>query len=60
MNYYLAATRLAPAEARWWAGLGIALDAAGKSAEAREAYQKAHGLPGLPPDLALHVDQRLR
>ncbi|MCX7162307.1 MAG: tetratricopeptide repeat protein [Rhodocyclales bacterium] len=60
VNYYLAATRLAPAEARWWAGLGIALDAAGKSAEAREAYQKAHGLPGLPPDLALHVDQRLR
>ena len=57
---YLAATRLAPNEGRWWAGLGIALDAAGRPAEAREAYQKARSLPGLPPDLAQHVEQRLR
>lgn len=57
---YQAATRLAPNEGRWWAGLGIALDAAGKSAEAREAYQKARALPGLPADLAHHVEQRLR
>ncbi|MFA4968766.1 MAG: tetratricopeptide repeat protein [Sulfuritalea sp.] len=57
---YQAATRLAPNEGRWWAGLGIALDAAGKSAEAREAYQKARSLPGLPADLAHHVEQRLR
>ncbi|MCX7156846.1 MAG: tetratricopeptide repeat protein [Rhodocyclales bacterium] len=57
---YQAATRLAPNEGRWWAGLGIALDAAGKGAEAREAYQKARALPGLPADLAQHVEQRLR
>ena len=57
---YQAATRLAPAEGRWWAGLGIALDATGKSPEAREAYQKARALPGLPADLAQHVEQRLR
>jgi MSHA biogenesis protein MshN len=57
---YQAATRLAPSEGRWWAGLGIALDAAGKGPEAREAYQKARALPGLPADLALHVEQRLR
>jgi MSHA biogenesis protein MshN len=57
---YQAATRLAPAEGRWWAGLGIALDAAGKSAEAREAYQKARTLPGLPADLAQHIELRLR
>jgi MSHA biogenesis protein MshN len=57
---YLAATRLAPNEGRWWAGLGIALDAAGRPAEAREAYQKARSLPGLPADLAQHVEQRLR
>ena len=57
---YLAATRLAPNEGRWWAGLGIALDAAGRPTEAREAYQKAHSLPGLPPDLAQHIEQRLR
>jgi MSHA biogenesis protein MshN len=57
---YQAATQLAPNEGRWWAGLGIALDAEGKSAEARAAYQKASGLPGLPAELALHVEQRLR
>jgi len=57
---YQAATRLAPGEGRWWAGLGIALDAAGKGSEAREAYQKARALPGLPADLAQHIDQRLR
>lgn len=57
---YQEATRLAPGEGRWWAGLGIALDAAGKAAEAREAYQRARALPGLPVDLAQHVEQRLR
>jgi MSHA biogenesis protein MshN len=58
--HYQAATRLAPGEGRWWAGLGIALDAAGKGPEARDAYQKARSLPGLPADLAQHVEQRLR
>ncbi len=57
---YQAATMLAPNEGRWWAGLGIALDAEGKTAEAREAYQRARGLPGLPAELSLHIDQRLR
>ncbi|MCX7149735.1 MAG: tetratricopeptide repeat protein [Rhodocyclales bacterium] len=60
VEHYQAATRLAPNEGRWWAGLGIALDAAGKSPEAREAYQKARALPGLPADLAQHIEQRLR
>lgn len=57
---YQAAAQLAPNEGRWWAGLGIALDAEGKTAEARAAYQKASGLPGLPAELALHIEQRLR
>lgn len=57
---YQAATRLAPGEARWWAGLGIVLDASGRGAEAREAWQKARSLPGLPADLAQHIEQRLR
>ncbi|TRZ97998.1 MAG: hypothetical protein D4R84_04415 [Rhodocyclaceae bacterium] len=60
VEHYQAATRLAPNEGRWWAGLGIALDAAGRGPEAREAYQKARALPGLPADLAQHVEQRLR
>jgi len=60
VEHYQAATRLAPAEGRWWAGLGIALDAGGKAPEAREAYLKARSLPGLPADLAQHIEQRLR
>jgi MSHA biogenesis protein MshN len=60
VEHYLAATRLAPAEGRWWAGLGIALEAAGKTQESREAYMKARALPGLPADLAQHIEQRLR
>lgn len=57
---YQAATQLAPNDGRWWAGLGIVLDAEGKTAEARTAYQKASVLPGLPAELALHIEQRLR
>lgn len=57
---YRQATRLAPKEGRWWAALGIALDATGQESEAREAYQRARLLPGLPEDLARHVEHRLR
>ncbi len=60
VEHYQAATRLAPGEGRWWAGLGIALDAAGKAPEAREAYLRARGMAGLPADLAQHIDHRLR
>jgi MSHA biogenesis protein MshN len=57
---YRHAARLSPGEGRWWAGLGIALDASGKPSEARDAYLRARQSPDLPPDLAQHVDQRLR
>lgn len=57
---YQAATRLAPNEARWWAGLGMALEAEGKRDAARDAYTQARALPGLPDDLAQHIEQRLR
>lgn len=60
MERYQAATRLAPNEARWWAGLGIVLEAEGKTAAAREAYVQARALPGLPDDLTQHIEQRLR
>jgi MSHA biogenesis protein MshN len=60
VEHYQVATRLAPAEGRWWAGLGIALEATGKTQESREAYLKARSLPGLPADLAQHIEQRLR
>lgn len=57
---YRAASRLAPNEARWWAGLGIALESAGKATEARAAYERARVLPGLPAELSAHIEQRLR
>lgn len=58
--HYQQATRLAPGEARWWAGLGIALDAQGQGALARDAYLRARSLPNLPEELASHIEQRLR
>lgn len=57
---YQAATHLAPNEARWWAGLGMALEAEGKRDAARDAYTQARALPGLPDDLAQQIEQRLR
>lgn len=58
--HYQQATRLAPGEARWWAGLGIALDAQGQGALARDAYLRARSLSNLPEELASHIEQRLR
>lgn len=60
VSHYQEAVRLEPNQARWWAGLGIALDADGKPAEARDAYLKARSLPGLPAELAVHVEARLK
>lgn len=57
---YQVAAQLAPAEARWWAALGIALEAQGRTTEARDAYQKARNLPNLPAELSQHIEQRLR
>lgn len=60
IDRYQVATRLAPNEARWWAGLGIVLEAEGKNALARDAYMRARELPSLPGDLAKYIEQRLR
>jgi len=45
--------------ARWWAGLGIALEAQGRRESARNAFSQAARLPGLPDQLRLYVEQRL-
>ena len=45
--------------ARWWAGLGIALESQGRSESARSAFVQAAQLPGLPEQLRLYVEQRL-
>ena len=47
------------AEARWWAGLGIALEAQGREEGARSAFMQAAQLPGLPQALRDYVEQRL-
>jgi MSHA biogenesis protein MshN len=56
---YEAALRLKP-EARWWAGLGLALEAAGHVNEAREAFREAQAIGGLTPEMAAVVERRLR
>ena len=57
---YQKALRLEPNQARWWAGLGIALETDKQRIEARDAYLRARTLPGLPADLAAHVEARLK
>ena len=46
-------------EARWWAGMGIALEAQGRQEGALSAFTQAAQLPGLPQALREYVEQRL-
>jgi len=59
-EHYQAATRLAPGEGRWWLGLGLALEADGHPAEAREAFQRARASGTLGAELSNLVEQKLR
>ncbi len=59
-EHYLAATRLSPAEGRWWLGLGLALEAEGRSVEAHEAFLRARASGTLAGELASLVEQKLR
>jgi len=59
-EYYQTATRLMPAEGRWWLGLGLALEADGRIAEAREALLHAKASGTLSNELSTFVDQKLR
>ncbi|MFN3883978.1 MAG: tetratricopeptide repeat protein, partial [Rhodocyclaceae bacterium] len=47
-QHYQAALRLRPDEGRWWYGLGLALEAAGRAEEARMAFVKAREAGNLP------------
>lgn len=58
--HYLAAVQLKPNEGRWWLGLGLAYEAEGKAAEAREAFQRARGSGGVTPEMAAAIDKKLR
>lgn len=57
---YGAAASVAPTEGRWWLGLGLALEADQRTAEAREAFLRARATGTLNADLVALVDQKLR
>lgn len=59
-NCYRNALLIRPNEGRWWFGLGRALDADHRDADARDAYVKARDSGNLPPELQQAVDRRLR
>lgn len=58
--HYQRATRLAPGEGRWWLGLGLAYEADGRGAEARDALRRALATGSLNADLAAVAEQHLR
>lgn len=60
VSCYRTALALRPGEGRWWFGLGRALDADRREAEARQAYEKARESGNLSPELQQSVERRLR
>lgn len=57
---YQAAVRLAAGDGRWWLGLGLALEADGQTADAREAFRRALAAGNLGAELAAVAEHRLR
>lgn len=58
--HYQGATRLAPAEGRWWLGLGLALEADGQGGEAKEAFRRALASGNLATELVAIAEARSR
>jgi MSHA biogenesis protein MshN len=59
-QHYQAALALRPGEGRWWYGLGLALEGAGRIDEAKAAFGKARDAGNLPTDMLGIVEQKLR
>ncbi len=57
---YQAALALRPAEGRWWYGLGLALEGAGRLDEAKTAFGKARDTGNLSADMLGSVEQKLK
>lgn len=57
---YTAATRAAPADGRWWFGLGQALEGGGRGDEARGAFRRALEAGNLTADLVVLAEQKTR
>lgn len=53
------ALRLRPDTAKWWAGLGISLEAGSRGSEARTAFQRSVELGGLDAELGRYIQSRL-
>lgn len=59
-QHYQAALALRPGEGRWWFGLGLALEGAGRIDEAKTAFGKARDAGNLPTDMLGVIEQKLR
>lgn len=59
-QHYQAALALRPGEGRWWFGLGLALEAAGRGDEAKTAFGRARDSGNLPVDMLGVIEQKLR
>ena len=57
---YQAALRMAPGNGVWWMGLGMALQADKRNAEALEAFQRARASGMLSAELQAFVERRLQ
>jgi MSHA biogenesis protein MshN len=60
VTHYQRATRLAPNEGRWWLGLGLALEADGRVAEAKDAMRRSIATATLSVELSAVAEQHLR
>jgi len=49
-----------PNNAKWWMGLGIALESMGKSTLAKEAYLRAGNSGQLNPELKMYAETRVQ
>jgi Flp pilus assembly protein TadD len=58
-NLYKQLLALQPSNAKWWVGLGIALEASGDHSQAFDAYANADSIGGLDPELKSYLATRL-
>lgn len=60
VTHYQRAARLAPNEGRWWLGMGLAQEADGRAAEAKESLRRAIATGTLSVELSAVAEQHLR
>ncbi len=59
-DLYQTAARIAPADGRWWLGLGLAMEAEGRNDQAVAAFKRAREAGNLSRELTMLVEQKLR